>query len=105
MRGFNFSEIVGFDWDSGNIDKNWGKHRVAFWESEEIFFNRPLLLQSDDKHSGKDEVRYYALGKTNKNRLLFEAFTIRKNKIRIISARTMSKKEKIIYQKQYEQKK
>lgn len=99
MRDFGFSKIIGFDWDSGNINKNWEKHKVAFWESEEIFFNRPLLLQSDNKHSDKSESRYYALGKTNKNRLLFAAFTIRKNKIRIISARMTSKKEKIIYQK------
>ncbi len=104
MKDFDFSEILGFDWDSGNLNKNWEKHKVAFWESEEIFFNRPLLLQSDNKHSGKSENRYYALGKTNQNRLLFSAFTIRKNRIRIISARPMSQKEKIIYQKQYEQK-
>jgi len=104
MKDFDFAKIIGFDWDSGNVDKNWEKHGVAFWESEEIFFNRPLLLQSDNKHSNKRESRHYALGKTNKNRLLFAAFTIRKNQIRIISARPMSQKEKTIYQKQYEQK-
>ncbi len=104
MNNIDFGKIGGFDWDDANIDKNWKKHEVAFWESEEIFFNRPLLLQSDDKHSGKSESRYYALGKINKNKLLFTALTIRKNKIRIISARPMSQKEKTIYQKQYGQK-
>ena len=32
----------GFDWDEGNIGKNWEKHRVTDWECEEVFFNRAL---------------------------------------------------------------
>jgi len=104
MEGSDFNKITGFDWDSGNIDKNWEKHRVMFWESEEIFGNEPLIVQSDETHSQSEETRYYALGRTNQDRLLFVAFTIRIGRIRVISARPMSQKEKTIYQKQYEKK-
>ena len=99
MEEFDFSLIVGFEWDEGNIDKNWIKHKVAFWESEEIFANQPLLIQTDSKHSLDGEKRFYALGQTDSGKLLFEVFTVLNKKIRIISARTMSGKENIIYKK------
>jgi len=90
------NEITGFDWDDGNRDKNWLKHQVSNAECEEIFFNIPLLLADDKKHS-ETETRYYALGKTDSKRLLFIAFTLREEKIRVISARDMSQKEREIY--------
>ena len=92
------NEITGFDWDDGNQDKNWIKHQVSNAECEEIFFNIPLLLADDKKHS-ETETRYYALGKTNAKRELFIAFTLRENKIRVISARDMSKNERSVYEK------
>jgi uncharacterized DUF497 family protein len=88
--------VEGFDWDEGNINKNWIKHRVSSSECEELFFNLPLLIADDRKHS-HEEPRYYALGQTNLNRGLFIAFSVRENKIRIISARDMSQKEKKVY--------
>lgn len=91
-----FHGFSGFDWDQGNREKNWRRHEVAWWECEELFFNQPLYVIEDDRHS-MDEERFYALGKTHKNRLLFVVFTRRKSKIRIISARDMSKKERMIY--------
>ena len=92
------NEITGFDWDDGNRDKNWIKHQVSNVECEEIFFNLPLPIAVAKKHS-QLEMRYYALGKTNAKRELFIAFTLRENKIRVISARDMSKKESEIYGK------
>lgn len=94
----NFSEIIGFDWDDGNRDKNALKHNVSWFEAEEIFFNYPVLIRDDKEHTKKEE-RYYALGKTNSDRRLFISFIIRKNKIRIISARDMNKKELIYYER------
>jgi hypothetical protein len=91
------SELKGFEWDDGNIGKNRGKHGVAPEECEQIFFNKPLLVGFDRKHSGKEK-RYYALGGTFDKKLLFVVFTIRKEYIRIISARPMSKKERRIYE-------
>ena len=86
---------TGFDWDKGNNQKNWIKHQVSMIESEEVFFNKPLLKSNDVAHSSIEK-RYYVLGKTNLGRNLFQAYTIRNNQIRIICARDMTKREKEI---------
>jgi len=91
------SQLTGFDWDESNREKNWEKHQVLASECEEIFFNLPLLLQPDPNHS-QEKPRYFVLGHTTANRRLFIAFTVRDNKIRVISARDMSKKERKIYE-------
>lgn len=91
------NNCIGFEWDVGNSDKNWSKQQVSSLECEQIFFNTPLLLYSDDKHSCQ-ELRYYVLGRTDNDRLLFVVFTTRNNLIRVISARDMSKKERKIYE-------
>ena len=93
----DLSAITGFDWDDNNREKNWEKHGVLASECEEVFFNLPLLLQPDPSHSQK-EPRDYVLGHTIAGRRLFIAFTIRGDKIRVISARDMSKKERSIYE-------
>ncbi len=94
---FKLSQIVGFDWDKGNINKNWIKHKIKNEECEQIFFNQPLIIYPDAKHSEKEK-RLYALGKTIDNKLLFISFTIRNNRLRIISARKMNTKEQKIYE-------
>lgn len=91
-------ECNGFEWDKYNINKNWEKHRVSPIESEQIFFNNPLFVADDIEHS-ESEIRFYALGKTDRNRKLFISFTIRNKKIRVISSRDMSKKERDNYEK------
>ena len=90
-------DIEGFDWDKGNLYKNSGKHGVINKECEEVFKNIPLFLNHDTEHSSIKEQRYQALGKSNTERYLFISFTIRKNRIRIISARDMSKNERKKY--------
>ena len=82
----------GFDWDAGNNDKNWLKHKVSPSECEQIFFNQPLLIQDDIIHS-KTEKRFYALGQTDLKKFLFIAFTVRNNFIRVISARDIVAKK------------
>ncbi len=98
MDDIILTECIGFDWDTGNQDKNSEKHSVTKWECEQVFFNKPLLLSEDKKHS-YNEKRMFVLGKTDKSRKLFIAFTIRNQLIRVISARDMSKKEKNVYEK------
>ena len=90
-------ETDGFEWDEGNILKNWEKHSVSDLEAEQGFFNQPLLVYSDDQHS-ESENRWYVLGKTDAQRPLFVVFTLRGTKIRVISARDMSRKERKIYE-------
>jgi uncharacterized protein len=92
------SHCTGFEWDHGNITKNWEKHYVSTAECEQLFFNKPLILKRDRQHSVLEN-RYYVLGRTNMNRLLFAVFTIRNDNIRIISARDMTDSEIERYQK------
>lgn len=94
----DLSKIEGFEWDKGNSVKN--KHKVEKDECESIFFNLPLIIFNDDEHSIQKEKRYGALGITNEQRKLAIYFTVRNNKIRIISARNQGKKEKEFYIKQ-----
>jgi len=87
---------IKFQWDKGNKDKNWQKHKVADKECEEIFFDRDKKLYKDKLHSKKEE-RFILLGKTKKERLLYTVFTIRNKKIRVISSRDINKKERRLY--------
>lgn len=91
--------ITGFDWDEGNSRKSAEKHSVYQSETEQIFFNEPLLVRADSKHSQK-ESRYHALGITDDTRLLHITFTLRGNGtlVRVISARDMHRKERAIYE-------
>lgn len=87
----------GFEWDAGNAEKNCELHRVARTESEQPFFNRPVLVASADRHASK-ETRYAALGQANTGRLLAIVFTIRGTLIRVKSARDMSRRERRVYE-------
>lgn len=95
----DWKQIKGFNWDAGNERKNVDKHSVSQLEAEQLFFNEPLLLLPDKKHSDK-EPRYHALGITDKGRQLHITFTLREDNtlIRVISARPMHKKERKIYE-------
>jgi uncharacterized protein len=94
----DLTRITGFDWDDGNARKN-DKHGVSMAEAEQVFFNDPLLLIADAKHS-QGETRFHALGKTDEERVLHLTFTLRYagEKIRVISARDMHRKERTIYE-------
>ena len=94
-----FAEIIGFDWDDGNRDKNYLKHDVHNGECEAVFFNQPLVIISDPKHSRKEK-RYAAFGVTDGGRRLTVIFTLRKRLIRVVSARDMNAKERRFYEKQ-----
>lgn len=85
-------DCTGFQWDDGNDTKNWDKHDVSRFECEQVFFNQPLVVRHDRAHGGT-EIRLYALGRTDAGRLLFVAFTIRQDEIRVISARDMTRSE------------
>ena len=90
------TDCEGFDWDDGNIGKNWDKHGVTDSECEDVFLNRPLVLGTDT--ASAREVRYYALGQTDRGRWLFVAFTVRDRLIRPISARDMNARERRFYE-------
>jgi len=89
---------IGFEWDDANAHKNWDRHRVTPGDAEEVFFNEPLVVRSDLRHS-RDEKRYYALGRNAADRRLFIVFTIRRKLIRVISARDMNRNETEAYER------
>ncbi len=91
-----FEEWEGFQWDQGNLEKSWIRHQVTNNECEQVFFNKPFIVADDSKHSQREK-RWYILGRTDSNRLLFVVFTIRENLIRVISARNMNKTERRKY--------
>ena len=93
----SIDDIVGFEWDEGNIYKNEKKHGLKWQLIEEVFFNEPLLVFEDTKHS-ECECRCFALGFTDDKVHLFVVFTKREQKIRVISARKMNKKERETYE-------
>src|SRR5437763_8748687 len=92
------AQCDGFQWDKGNLEKNCKKYDVQVLEAEEVFRSNPAIFKKDEKHSHAEE-RYNALGLTSHGRELFISFTVRNSKIRVISARPMSDKER----KEYEQ--
>ena len=89
-------EFEGFDWSGCNAEKNWNSHAVTPLEAEQVFFNSPFICGDDPAHSHK-ESRFYALGQTDEGRVLFVAFTMRGRRLRVVSARDMSRKERRIY--------
>ena len=89
-------DFEGFDWSDGNAGKIWERHGVAPLEAEPVFLNTPLLWGDDPGHS-RTERRFYALGQTDEGRALFVAFTMRGRRLRVVSARDMSRKERKAY--------
>ncbi len=95
----DWTQVAGFNWDDGNSCKSDEKHNVSQSEAEQVFFNHPLLVLEDSKHSQKEN-RYHALGLTEDDRFLHITFTLRDSEtlIRIISARDMHIKERKVYE-------
>jgi len=96
----DFERIVGFEWDAGNARKN-EKHGVTQSEAEQVFFDQRLLVVADPDHSA-GETRFHALGVTIEGRRLHITFTLRVDgtRIRVISARDMHRKERLIYDRE-----
>ena len=88
---------IGFEWDKWNTEKIYNKHKVFPYEAEEVFVNEPVIGNLPESLNKYGEKRYLSYGRTNANRLLTVIFTLRNHKIRIISARDMSKKERRLY--------
>jgi uncharacterized protein len=89
-------KIAGFEWDKGNLDKSYQKHGITPNQAEEVFLDENALVIDDIKHSSQEQ-RHVIIGTTISGKTLFIVYTIRKNNIRIISARTANQKERSVY--------
>jgi len=91
-----------FEWDSKKAALNIAKHSVSFAEATTIFGDKRSITIPDPKHSQK-EARFVTIGKTFSTNVIVVVYTERGNKIRIISARQASRKERKTYEEIYEQ--
>jgi len=91
------ASLTGFDWDEGNRYKNSDAHGLDYRRIEEVFFNEPLLVMEDFTHSDA-ECRCFAYGHDDRGTRIMVVFTTRNDRIRVISARTMTPKEKAYYE-------
>ena len=88
---------IMFEWDEGNRDKNYIKHGVTTSEAEEVFFDP--YKRAYPKHS-LTEPGHILVGKTKAGRRLFIVYTIRNDRIRVISARDLNKNREVyLYEK------
>ena len=91
-----YPEFAGFEWDAGNREKNL-KHGVHASECEQVFFNEPLVILDDPKHSVTED-RCAAFGQTDRGRKLVVVYTQRASLLRVISARDMNRREREFYE-------
>ncbi len=91
------SPRVAFEWDTMKAVENLQKHGVAFQEATSSFRDRLSLTIPDPEHSDQEE-RRILLGFSNRNRLLVVAHTDRGDRIRLISARTATRRERRQYE-------
>jgi uncharacterized DUF497 family protein len=89
------ASLAGFQWDEGNSDKNWRRHRVSQTEAEQVFFNQPVVGPAAPRRGG--EQRFFLLGRSDSGRELAVVFTTRGKFVRVISARPMSRRERRVY--------
>ena len=89
-----FKTPFAFEWDAANRDKNFIKHKVTNEECEEVFFDPHKRLVGGKVHGG-DEERHRLVGRTSQGRPLFVVFMMREEKIRVISARDLNRKERM----------
>ena len=86
-----------FEWDSQKADLNVKRHGVSFEEASTVFRDTLSLTIDDPLHSTR-EVRMVQIRFSHKNRLLVVVFTERGDRIRIISARIATKRERHDYE-------
>ena len=93
-------QFIKFDWDQWNIQKNEVKHGVSRLEAESAFYDPGYKLYQDAKHSTSGEARYILYGRSLENRVLMAGFTARGARVRVITARPASRRERQIYERE-----
>jgi len=86
-----------FEWDEHKATTNLQKHGVSFHEAGTVFGDTMAITYHDPDHSGIEQ-RFLTFGLSQSARLLAVAHTDRGRKIRIISARLVTKHERKIYE-------
>lgn len=88
-----------FEWDTEKAKSNLSKHGISFEEAKTVFED-PFYVDFYDPDHSESENRYIIIGESSKNRILLVSYTERKNKIRIISSRQVTKQERRTYEEE-----
>lgn len=86
-----------FEWNNEKAASNLAKHRVSFEEAKTVF-DDPLYVDFYDPDHSEDEERYLIIGQSNLERLLIVSYTERRDSIRLISAREVTRTERETYE-------
>ncbi len=99
FKWFREAKNIEFEWDQGNQTKNEKKHGIFSFEAESVFFNKEAIPIGIQVMPIINESRFCLCGLSIKHQVISVIFTFRGDKLRVISARLASKKEKLIYEK------
>lgn len=86
-----------FEWDGKKAATNLAKHGVSFDEAKTVF-DDPLYIDFYDPDHAEAEARYLIVGVSSQRRLLIVSYTERGDSIRLISARTVTQRERQVYE-------
>lgn len=86
-----------FEWDPAKARKNWLKHRILFTEAATVFFDPEAIYYEDPDHSELEQ-RYIVIGRSRRDQRLFVVHVYREERIRIISARQPTARERNEYE-------
>ena len=89
---------IKFEWDPTKAAANLKKHKVSFAEAATVFSDLLSTTVPDPDHS-VDEDRYITVGLSRRFRLLMVAHTERGDRIRIVSARELTRTERESYER------
>ena len=89
--------MLTFEWDADKARNNEQKHGVTFLEASEVFDDDHSSSVQDPDHSA-DEQRYLIFGISKQGKHLVVAYTERGDRIRLISARQMTPRERRAYE-------
>ena len=90
-----------FEWDPKKARRNLKAHGISFDEASTAFRD-PLSRTIDDPLHSESEERFVLIGQSLRGRLLVVVHTERSNRIRIISARAATHKERHRYEEKEE---
>jgi len=92
------TRVIEFDWHQWNVQKNETKHGVSRLEAESAFHDPRYRLYEDLVHSTDRERRYILYARSLENRVLMVGFTVRRFRVRVITARPASRRERRVYE-------
>ena len=87
-----------FEWDPEKAHANEISHGIGFEEALTVFRD-PLARIFDDEEHSEDEPREIIIGHSTRRRLVLVCFVVRGTRVRLISARKATPRERRDYEK------